>query len=79
MIPIYINGQVGMMLRMSIDGSSYTLIELVTYIPLIVNQNCLVAQLNIPLCSSNVCMCDSWGKAGTYLHNPFASCIIEDE
>jgi hypothetical protein len=33
--PIYINGQIGMMLRMSIDGSSYTLIELVTSIALI--------------------------------------------
>jgi hypothetical protein len=34
-IYIYINGQIGMMLWMSIDGSSYALIELVTSIPLI--------------------------------------------
>jgi hypothetical protein len=65
-----------MMLRMSIDGSSYTLIELVIlpYLwlehehPLVVNENCLVAQPNILPCSSNVCICDSSGKAGTYLH-----------
>jgi hypothetical protein len=36
--------------------------------PLVINQNCLVAQPNILPCSSNVCICDSSGKAGTYLH-----------
>jgi hypothetical protein len=75
-----------MMLRMSIDGSSYTLIELVTSIPFDWNMKTLWSSIKIVelpnqtfYCAPLMYECAIHGvRLELTYTNPFASCIIED-